>query len=99
MSHPVIDTLEGTKRPKLFMNAAKLACSYYRRDVDLWRIVNRRPRISQSEIVNELIALEHGFEQQRQSQHTAYIVADHVNCMAALLSEAQLLLHPVTNAA
>lgn len=92
MTSPIMSHLEMEKRPKLLMRAAKFACSYYRREIDLSRILRCMPSKSQHDIVLRLIELEAEQDEKRRLNDAAYFVSDHIDCLAALISEAVLLL-------
>ena len=87
MTDPLITRLENAKRPKLLMRAAKYACSYYRRETDLDRLLGAERTHSQTDIVERLLDKENDLNDKRHLNDASYVVTDHVNCLAALISE------------
>ena len=91
MTDPLITRLENAKRPKLLMRAAKYACSYYRRETDLDRLLDRllgaERTHSQTDIVERLMDKENDLNDKRHLNDASYVVTDHVTCLAALISE------------
>ena len=99
MTTTILTQLDMAKRPKLLMRAAKFACFYYRRETDLARVLGSVIPTSQEWIVQHLIALEREHEVKRCQHDAAYFAADHIDCLAALISETVLLLNQDKTAA
>ena len=87
MTNTLITRLENAKRPKQLMRAAKYSCSYYRRETDLDRLSGAERTHSQTDIVERLLYKENDLNDKRHLNDASYVVTDHVNCLAALISE------------
>lgn len=83
--------LNGLKRPRLLINAARLGLSDYRRETHLARHLGPHLPQSSEEALRQLMALEQALDQDRQRRTASYSVARHVEIMIAMMNEARRL--------
>ena len=75
------------KRPKILMQAARMAAASYNRRRDLTRLIGAHARGSDSAILDQLTFEEAELDQQRRDGDADYRVLRHVDMLAALLAE------------
>jgi hypothetical protein len=84
------DKLQGLRRPRLLIRAARFGLTTYRRDRDLLRLIPGGPVPSPNRAVEILLDQEADAEANRTSHYATYKVAEHVGLLTALMAEAQL---------
>ena len=82
-----ISTLEKIKRPRLLLQAARIAVKSYRRERDLTRLLKHSEMGDDTQNLARLSALEGDLDLSRRDRHTTYSVSRHVEVLAALLAE------------
>lgn len=83
--------LSKLKRPKILLRAARLGMVDYQRSRDL-KIIAKTSRLpSPSRAVETLIEQERSLEENRKKGDASYSIRRHINVLAALLAEVQLL--------
>lgn len=77
------------RRPRLMVEAARLAEASYRRDRDLPRLVGDSPR--KGSALMALLEMEAGCEATRRSNRARYRAGRHVAILSALMAEDRVL--------
>lgn len=84
----ILAPLSHIHRPRLLMQAAKIAVGGYCRDFTLRRLIRDQPIPGSCQAFLQLLAMEDGCEAQRKGGNAEYDAAYHVEVMTALLGEA-----------
>jgi len=92
----VMTMLQNLHRPRLLIRAARISAEDYRREGHLPRLVGygRLPRPAAA--ILKLMEIEADLNDARQSKDAGYAAARHVDVLAAMMGEAQLLRDSVT---
>lgn len=80
---------EKIRRPRLIVQAARIASATYRRDRDLARLLKAQPAGSEPVNIRRLSDIESDLDQSRRAQDSTYSISRHVEVLAALLAELQ----------
>lgn len=86
-----LSLLNTLNRPRLLVNAARIASAHYRRDTMLRPLLGDPTPSGPAETVMALFVLEQGLEVARCDRYAGYSVERHVRVLAALIAEAQTL--------
>lgn len=81
--------IEKIARPRLLVQAARIAAKTYKRDRDLGRLLRSSPTQSHYRNISRLSDLEYELDQSRRIDNTTYSISHHVEILAALLAELQ----------
>ncbi len=86
MSFMSLCTTRG-KRPKLLMEAARIAAVSYSRKRDLFRLIGAHSRSSDNAILDQLTFEEAEMDSRRREGDADYRVLRHIEVLSALLAE------------
>ncbi len=86
--------LDGLRRPRLLIRAARFGLVDYDRDRDLKRLMNTSSAPSPTTAVNALLVEEEELESTRRMGGGEYSVMRHVEILIAIMGEARLLPRP-----
>lgn len=81
-------TLSNLRRPRLLIRAVRFGAADYRRERDLRRLIGRS--MPPDEAVQMLLDAEGKLEEWRRRGTAGYSVAQHIEMLIALVSEAKL---------
>ena len=87
----LLSTLDGLKRPRLLIRAARLGVVDYRREVHLRRHFGYGPLPRNGHALFELIEMESMINERRKAHDAGYSPALHVDILIAMMGEARLL--------
>ncbi len=88
----IIDILNGLKRPKILVRAARLSLEEYNRDRELRRITKTSQNTCQDSVFDRLLAHENYLEDARCNGDASYSIQRHIQVLTAMLAEAKLIL-------
>lgn len=84
----ILSVLESERRPRLLMDAARIAARDYRRASHLARLLPEQPLPGSCQAFLKLCEMERGHEAARRAGDLTYRPSRHVAVMSALLGEA-----------
>ncbi|SPJ22254.1 DUF6477 family protein [Palleronia abyssalis] len=84
-------SLAGLRRPRLLVSAARFGLGTYRREAVLPRLLDGSVPLPGRTSLRGLARLESELEAGRKEGRATYSIAAHVECLTALMAEAQLL--------
>lgn len=87
----IFSILDGLKRPRLLIRAARAGCDDYRRDCHLHRHFGPGKLPRHGAAVLRLIEKESALNTARKQKATGYSLVAHVDVLIALMAEARLL--------
>lgn len=87
-----IAQFSALRRPQVLIRAARHALSLYDRNRDLKRLLSATP--APAVAMPQLMEQEAEAEEIRQTGAASYNLSRHIELLAALMAEAQLVLHP-----
>ncbi|KPA22672.1 hypothetical protein shim_09590 [Shimia sp. SK013] len=89
--HDIFSILDGLKRPRLLVRAARAGCDAYRREAHLYRHLGPGKLPKHGAAVLRLIDKESALNVARTQKATGYSLVAHVDVLIALMAEARLL--------
>ena len=95
--HDIFSQLKLMKRPKLLIRAAKFAVGDYKRGKHLKQVFPGAPLSDDQIILASLFNLEAEIDSGRKAGRADYSVSHHVNVLAAIMAEAQMLFRAPNN--
>lgn len=87
-----ITSLSKLRRPSILVRAAHLGLDHYNRERTLQRLLPGKLSAATTHSLELLRLLEVTLENQRLDGEASYSVAKHVECLAALIFEARLMM-------
>ena len=90
----LIHAVNGLRRPRLLLNAAKIGLRDYNRARTLKRVAPTQNLTNPAGAVRALITAEETMEQARQARDASYTPSRHVEVLIALLAEVRALATP-----
>jgi hypothetical protein len=79
------------KRPRLLVRAARFGLDEYRRDRDLLRTLGLLSVPRPGDALMQLMGLEEDLNRQRLAKDPLYSIAQHIDALTGIMSEARLL--------
>ncbi|MFC3616406.1 DUF6477 family protein [Lutimaribacter marinistellae] len=89
--HDLTTMLSTLRRPRLLVRAARMGAQEYNRDRHLQRILGYGALPRPGAALMQLMELERGLDEQRQSDDAAYSLVRHLDLLIAMMGEAQLV--------
>lgn len=83
--------LDGLRRPRLLIRAARIGLAEYRRNVHLPRHLGQGPLPRSSAALARLVELESDLNDQRRTRDAGYSTVKHVDILIAMMGEARIL--------
>ena len=90
----LVSLFKKLRRPKMLIRAARIGVSDYHRDRDLKRLLRSVRLPAPGAGMTRLLAMEQDLEAVRTVGDSTYSISKHVEVLAALMAEAQLLRRP-----
>lgn len=87
----VLTMVEQLKRPALLVRSARMGLDLYNRGPHLGRILGPGPLPRHAAAILALLEREEELDTARRAHAATYALAEHVECLIALMGEARLL--------
>ena len=87
----ILSMLEGMKRPRLLMRAARHGANDYQRDVHLPRLLGYGNLPGTGAALLRLLEVESSINEQRIDQDSNYSLLRHIDLMIAIVGECRML--------
>jgi len=87
----ILHRLDGLRRPRLLIRAARIGAEDYRRDIHLPRLLGRGALPRSLTALEQLMTLEADLDGARIAGDASYSVLSHVEMMIAVIGEARFL--------
>ncbi|MBZ8119417.1 hypothetical protein KUD11_12270 [Roseovarius sp. LXJ103] len=86
-----LNSLNGLRRPRLLIRAARIGASHYNRDMCLRGHFGYGALPRSTQALSRLVDMEAALEDQRRIKGAGYSVSRHVNVLIAMMGEARIL--------